>query len=129
MDAHVILDTRIVESVWRGGPESEWLSLIVSGDIRASVSSLSLAEAVRRIPDRRAEMQLTALLSMVEVIDLDEEMARRAGAMARELESDDASLVPNAVVAATALQADLPVACVDDDFFEAMGCRIASPGL
>ena len=35
--------------------------------------------------------------------------------------------MPNAVVAATALEADLPVACVDDDFFEAMGCRIASP--
>ena len=55
MDAHVILDTRIIESVWRGGPESEWVSLIVSQDIRASVSSLSVAEAVRRIPDRRAE--------------------------------------------------------------------------
>ena len=50
MDAHVILDTRIIESVWRGGPESEWVSLIVSQDVRASVSSLSIAEAVRRIP-------------------------------------------------------------------------------
>ena len=69
-----------------------------------------------------------ALLSMVEVIDLNDEIARRAGGMARELESDDASLMPNAVVAATALQADLPVACVDDDFFEAMGCRVASTG-
>ena len=128
MDAHVILDTRIIESVWRGGPESEWVSLIVSQDVRASVSSLSIAEAVRRIPDRRAEIQLMALLSMVEVIDLNDEIARRAGGMARELESDDASLMPNAVVAATALQMDLPVACVDDDFFEAMGCRIASTG-
>lgn len=128
MDAHVILDTRIIESVWRGGPESEWVSLIVSQDIRASVSSLSIAEAVRRMPDRRAEIQLVALLSMVDVIDLSDEIARRAGGIARELESDDASLIPNAVVAATALQADLPVACVDDDFFEAMGCRIASPG-
>ena len=127
MDAHVILDTRIIESVWRGGPESEWVSLIVSGDVQASVSSLSVAEAVRRIPDRRAEIQLMALLSMVDVIDLNDEVARRAGGIARGLESDDASLMPNAVVAATALQADLPVACVDDDFFEAMGCRIASP--
>ena len=128
MDAHVILDTRIIESVWRGGPESEWVSLIVSRDIKASVSSLSVAEAVRRIPDRRAEIQLMALLSMVDVIDVSDEIARRAGGIARELESDDASLMPNAVVAATALEADLPVACVDDDFFEAMGCRIASPG-
>ena len=128
MDAHVILDTRIIESVWRGGPESEWVSLIVSRDIQASVSSLSVAEAVRRIPDRRAEIQLMALLSMVDVIDVSDEIARRAGGIARELESDDPSLMPNAVVAATALQTDLPVACVDDDFFEAMGCRIASPG-
>ena len=128
MDAHVILDTRIIESVWRGGPESEWVSLIVSGDVKAAVSSLSIAEAVRRLPDRRAEIQLMALLSMVDVIDLNDDTARRAGGIARELESDDASLMPNAVVAATALQADLPVACVDDDFFEAMGCRIASPG-
>lgn len=128
MDAHVILDTRIIESVWRGGPESEWVSLIVSRDIQASVSSLSVAEAVRRIPDRRAEIQLMALLSMVDVIDVSDEIARRAGGIARELESDDPSLMPNAVVAATALEADLPVACVDEDFFEAMGCRIASPG-
>ena len=128
MDADVILDTRIVESVWRGGPESEWIALIVSGDVKAAVSSLSVAEAVRRIPDRRAEIQLIALLSMVDVIDLNGEIARRAGGIARELESDDASLMPNAVVAATALQADLPVACVDEDFFEAMGCRIASTG-
>ncbi len=128
MDAHVILDTRIIESVWRGGPESEWVSLIVSRDIQASVSSLSVAEAVRRIPDRRAEIQLIALLSMVDVIGVSDEVARRAGGIARELESDDPSLMPNAVVAATALEADLPVACVDDDFFEAMGCRIASPG-
>ena len=128
MDAHVILDTRIIESVWRGGPESEWVSLIVSRDTQASVSSLSVAEAVRRIPDRRAEIQLIALLSMVDVIDVSDEIARRAGGIARELESDDPSLMPNAVVAATALEADLPVACVDDDFFEAMGCRIASPG-
>ena len=128
MDAHVILDTRIIESVWRGGPESEWVSLIVSRDIQASVSSLSVAEAVRRIPDRRAEIQLMALLSMVDVIDVSDEIARRAGGIARELESDDPSLMPNAVVAATALEAGLPVACVDDDFFEAMGCKIASPG-
>ena len=128
MDAHVILDTRIIESVWRGGPESEWVSLIVNQDIRASVSSLSIAEAVRRIPDRRAEIQLIALLSMVDVIEVNDEIARRAGGIARELESDDASLMPNAVVAATALQTDLPVACVDDDFFEAMGCKIASTG-
>ena len=128
MDAQVILDTRIIESVWRGGPESEWISLIVGGDAKAAVSSLSVAEAVRRIPDRRAEIQLMALLSMVEVVELSADIARRAGGMARELESDDASLMPNAVVAATALETGLPVACVDDDFFEAMGCEIATAG-
>ena len=127
MDAQVILDTRIIESVWRGGPESEWISLIVGGDAKAAVSSLSVAEAARRIPDRRAEIQLMALLSMVEVVELSAGIARRAGGMARELESEDASLMPNAVVAATALETGLPVACVDDDFFEAMGCEIAAP--
>ncbi len=128
MDAQVILDTRIIESVWRGGPESEWISLVASGDIKAAVSSLSIADAIRRLPDRMAEMQLIALLSMVDMIDLNARIAKRAGGIARDLESDEASLMPNAVVAATALETSLPVACVDDDFFEAMGCRIASPG-
>ena len=128
MDAEVILDTRIVESVWRGGAESGWISRVVAGDTKAAVSTLSVAEAVRRLPDRRAEIQLVALLSMVDVIDVSDEIARRAGGIARELESDDPSLMPNAVVAATALEAGLPVACVDDDFFEAMGCQIASVG-
>ncbi len=127
MDAQVILDTRIIESVWRGGPESEWVSLIVSADMKAAVSALSVAEAVRSLPDRRAEIQLIALLSMLDVIELSVEIARRAGGIARELDSDDSSLLPNAVVAATALESGLPVACVDDDFFEAMGCEIASP--
>ncbi len=126
MDAEVILDTRIVESVWRGGAESDWISRVVAGDTKAAVSTLSVAEAVRRLPDRRAEIQLVALLSMVDVIDVSDEIARRAGGIARELESDDPSLMPNAVVAATALEAGLPVACVDDDFFEAMGCKVAS---
>ncbi len=128
MDAEVILDTRIIESVWRGGPESEWVSRIVSGDTRAAISALSIAEAIRRIPDRRAEIQLMAMISMVDVIELNADIARRAGGMARDLESDEASLMPNAAVAATSLETGLPVACVDNDFFEAMGCEIASTG-
>ena len=128
MDAEVILDTRIIESVWRGGPESECVSLIVSGDTRAVISALSIAEAIRRIPDRRAEIQLMAMISMVDVIELNADIARRAGGMARDLESDEASLMPNAAVAATSLETGLPVACVDNDFFEAMGCEIASTG-
>ncbi len=127
MDAQVILDTRIIESIWRGGSESEWIALIVSGQTKAAVSALSVAEVVRTLPDRRADIQIAALLSMVDVIELSVAIAKRAGAIARDLDSDDISLMPNAAVAATALETDLPVACVDQDFFEAMGCRIASP--
>ena len=127
MDAQVILDTRIIESLWRGAAESNWISLIASGKTKAAVSALSVAEAIRTLPDRRADIQLAALLSIVDVIELDTATARRAGAIARDLDSDDASLMPNAVVAATALETGLPVACVDADFFEAMGCQIASP--
>ncbi len=128
MDAEVILDTGIVESVWRGGTESGWISRVVAGDTKAAVSTLSIAEAVRRLPDRRAEIQLVALLSLVEVIELNPEVAKRAGGIARDLDSDDSSVMPNAVVAATSLEAGLPVACIDADFFEAMGCEIASAG-
>ena len=127
MDAQVILDTRIIESLWRGGPESEWVALIVSGQTKAAISALSVAEVVRTLPDRRADIQLAALLSIVDVIEIDVAVAKRAGAIARDLDSDDTSLIPNAIIAATALEVDLPVACVDKDFFEAMGCRIASP--
>ena len=126
MDAEVILDTGIIESVWRGGAESDWISRVVAGDTKAAVSTLSIAEAVRRLPDRRAEIQLVALLSLVQVVELNPEVARRAGGIARDLDSDDSSVIPNAVVAATSLEAGLPVACVDHDFFEAMGCEIAS---
>ena len=126
MDAQIILDTRIVESVWRGGAESDWVSRVVAGEIKAAVSAVSVAEAVRRLPDRRAEIQLVALLSLVEVVELNSEVAKRAGGIARDLDSDDSSVLPNAVVAATSLEAGLPVACVDADFFEAMGCEIAS---
>ena len=126
MDAQVILDTRIIESLWRGGMGSEWVALIVSGQTKAAVSALSVAEVVRTLPDRRADIQLAALLSAVDVIEINVDIAKRAGAIARDLDSDDTSLMPNAIVAATALEADLPVACVDADFFEAMGCHIAS---
>ena len=37
-----------------------------------------------------------AMISMVDVIELNADIARRAGGMARDLESDEASLMPNA---------------------------------
>ncbi len=124
MDESLILDTGIVESLWTGGEGSGWLEVVVNGEAKAAVTATTVAEAIRRAPDRRAEIQLEALLDFVEVIALSAPVARRAGKIVRELDSPDAEAMLSAVVAATALESGLPVACVDDEFFSAMGCRI-----
>ena len=123
----IILDTVIVESLWTGGEGIQWLSRIANGEVAAAVSAASVAELARVAPDRRAEIQLTALLALpVRALDVDVAIARRAGQIARDLDADDVpSAMLSAVVAATALETGLPIACVDDDFYAAMGCEIA----
>ena len=121
----LILDTIVIESLWTGGEGKQWLAKIISGEVTAAISTASLAELVRRAPDRRAEIQLTALTARTEVLALDTATAFRAGQIARDLDSDDPSAMLSAVVAATALETGLAVACLDDDFFSAMGCSIA----
>ena len=125
MTDELLLDTAVVEGIWTGGTGIHWLSQVVSGDVQAAVTSSSLAELVRRAPDRRAEIQLVALMDLVSVLDLTGPAARRAGQIARDLDSADPEAMLSAVIAATALETDLPVACIDDEFFSAMGCRIA----
>ena len=125
MTDELLLDTAVVEGIWTGGTGIHWLSRVVSGDVQAAVTSSSLAELVRRAPDRRAEIQLVALMDLVNVLDLTGPAARRAGQIARDLDSADPQAMLSAIVAATALETDLPVACIDDEFFSAMGCRIA----
>ena len=125
MSDELILDTVVAEGIWTGGTATHWLAQVVSGDVQAALTSSSLAELVRRAPDRRAEIQLVALTDLVNVLDLTGPAARRAGQIARDLDSADPEAMLSAVVAATALETDLPVACIDDEFFSAMGCRIA----
>ena len=126
MSTEVILDTSVIESLWSGGPGFEWLIRVANDEVSAAVTVASLAELIRHTPDRRSEIQLFALESMTEVIEVNADIARRAGRIAREVDSDDASAMLSAIVAATALESGLPVACVDDDFFAAMGCEIAA---
>ena len=128
MSKKVILDTAVVKGVWTGGIGTQWLAQVVSGDIEAGVTASSFAELVRRAPDRRAEIQLMALMSLVNVLELTVQTARRAGQIARDLDSADPEAMLGAVVAATALETGLAVACVDDEFYSAMGCRIAEVG-
>lgn len=126
-DNEVILDTVIVESLWTGGEGIQWLSRVANGEVAATISAASVAELARVAPDRRAEIQLTALLALpVRTLDVDATVARRAGQIARDLDADDVpAAMLSAVVAATALETGLPIACVDDDFYAAMGCEIA----
>ena len=124
MTEGLILDTGVVESLWTGGEGSNWLDFVVNGDSRAAVSAATVAEVVRRAPDRRAEIQLEALLDFVEVLDVSAAVARRAGQIVRDLDSSDPEAMLSATVAATALEIGLPVACIDDEFFSAMGCSI-----
>ena len=124
MNDALILDTGVVESLWTGGEGTGWLEAVVNGDGKAAVSTVTVAEMVRKAPDRRAEIQLEALLDSVEVLDLSATVARRAGRIVRELDSPDPEAMLSAVVAATALENGLSVACIDDEFFSAMGCSI-----
>ena len=121
----VILDTAVAECLWNGGQGSEWLYRIANGDVSAAMTTASLAELVRKTPSRKADIQLTALASMTEIIDLNAGIARAAGKIARELDCDDSATMPSAVVAATAIESAIPVACIDDEFFAAMGCKVA----
>ena len=125
MSDELILDTRVVESLWTGGEGAAWLAQVVSGDAKAAITAPSLAELVRRAPDRRSEIQLVALMGVVNVLELNAKAANRAGQIARDLDSADPEAMLSAVVAATAIETGLPVACVDDEFFSAMGCNIA----
>ncbi len=126
-DNEIILDTVIVESLWTGGEGIQWLSRVANGEVAATISAASVAELARVAPDRRAEIQLTALLMLpVRTLDVDVAIARRAGQIARDLDADDVpAAMLSALVAATALETGLPIACVDDDFYAAMGCEIA----
>lgn len=124
MSESLILDTGVVESLWTGGEGMGWLEMVVNGDSKAAISTVTVAEMVRRAPNRRAEIQLEALLDFVEVLDLSAPVARRAGRIVRELDSSDPEAMLSAVVAATALENELSVACIDNEFFSAMGCSI-----
>ena len=70
MTETVILDTGVVECLWTGGEGTSWLEAVIDGDGTAVVSAATVAEAVRRAPDRRAEIQFEALLDFVDVLDL-----------------------------------------------------------
>ena len=121
-----LLDTAVAESLWTGGEGGMWIDRMANGEVEASLCASSIVELFQKAPDRRAEIQLAALISMASTIELNVDIARRAGGIARELDSDDPALIPSAIVAAAALELGIPVACVDDDFFSAMGCEIAN---
>ena len=124
-ETRVLLDTDVVEGLWANGAAADWLSAIASGSVAGAITCTSLAELTRRAPDRRSEIKLTALTSMVESVDLTPEIARRAGRIARGVDSEEPAVMISAVVAATALEMGLPIACVDEEFFTAMGCETA----
>ena len=120
-----LLDTAVAESLWTGGQGAAWIERVANGEIEAHLCASSLVELVQKAPGRRAEIQLAALVEMVAPIELNSDIARRAGSIARDFDSDDPALILSAIVAATALDMKIPVACVDEDFFSAMGCEIA----
>lgn len=126
MSSNVILDTAVIESLWAGDAGSAWLERVVSGDSKPVINAATLADVLGRTPDRQAEIQLMALLELAEVVPLDSKIARAAGGIVRALESDDGAAMQSAIVAATSIETGFPVACVDDEFFTAMGCEIAA---
>ena len=123
-----LLDTAVAESLWTGGQGAAWIERVANGEVDAYLCASSVAELVQKAPDRRAEIQLAALISALAPIELNFDIARRAGGISRDLDPDDPALIPSAIVAATSLELQIPVACVDDDFFSAMGCEIADNG-
>ena len=126
MSSNVILDTAVIESLWAGDAGSRWLERIVSGDPKPAINAATLADLIGRTPDRQAEIQLMALVELAEIVPLDSKIARAAGGIVRSLESDDDGAMQSAIVAATSIDTGFPIACVDDEFFTAMGCEIAT---
>ncbi len=126
MSSYVILDTAVIESLWAGETGSAWLERVASGNPKPVISAATLADLIGRTPDRQAEIQLMALVELAEVAALDLKTARVAGGIVRDLDSDDEAAMLSAIVAATSIETGFPVACVDDDFFTAMGCEIAA---
>ena len=126
MSSNVILDTAVIESLWAGDVGSAWLERIASGDPKPVINAATLADLLGRTPDRQAEIQLMALLELAEVLALDSKIARAAGRIARSLDSDVGAAMQSAIVAATSIETGFPIACVDDEFFAAMGCEIAA---
>ena len=74
-----LLDTAVAESLWTGGQGAEWIERVANGEIEASLCAASVVELVQKAPDRRAEIQLAALVAMVAPIDL-RPCGRRIGA-------------------------------------------------
>ena len=126
MSSNVILDAAVIESLWAGDAGSAWLERVASGDPKPVINAATLADLIGRAPDRQAEIQLMALVGLAEVVALDSNIARIAGGIVRALDSDDGSAMQSAIVAATSIETGFPVACVDDEFFTAMGCDIAA---
>ena len=126
MNSNVILDTAVLESLWAGGSGSGWLERVASGDPKPVINAATLADLIGRTPDRQAEIQIMALVELAEIVALDAKIARVAGGIARTLESDEGVALQSAIVAATSIETGIPVACVDDEFFTAMGCEVAA---
>ena len=126
MNSNVILDSAVIESLWAGDAGSAWLERIASGDPKPAINAATLADLIGRTPNRQAEIQLMALAELAEIVPLDSKVAHAAGVIVRTLESDDSAAMQSAIVAATSTETGFPVACVDDEFFTAMGCEIAT---
>ena len=105
---------------------SLWLERVATGDPKPVINAATLADLIGRTPDRQAEIQTMALVELAEVVALDAKIAHVAGRIARTLESDERAALQSAIVAATSIETGIPVACVDDEFFVAVGCEVAA---
>ncbi len=102
---------------------------VLSGEESVAVSATTVLYLWRdRVTDRRAEMQLVALLRFLEQVPVTGEIAREAGAIrfdpaARASEGDDVMRAVNAVISR---EREIPVRTRDAEWYEAQGCKVVS---
>ncbi|MGE5584745.1 MAG: type II toxin-antitoxin system VapC family toxin [Bacillota bacterium] len=127
-----VLDTCILVDHLRGYPEArEWLGNAVheSQALDLACSAITLAELIAGLPRTSGQGQeaVEGLVSLMKVIPVGEDIARRAGAYVREWGASHGVGVADALVAATATHLGVPLVTRDKRHFPMDDLQVIVP--
>lgn len=104
---------------------------LLSGEVSLALpASTALHLWCHEVSDRKAEIQLFALMRFMEQIPLSGDMARAAGSIytrdRADLPEDVVQATLKAINAATSLDLGLPIYSRDVEWYESRGCNVVS---